>query len=176
MAQEPSPYALLPAPTPISAAQILSRLFSQRVDVSPDTAIVLPAANLGLAYYVDDKKAPAVHAICEAQLICRLGAALTRVHPNVAEEALRGTVPEIMLENHNEVMNVLSRALNRPDGPSVRLERTTFHRQANTLPPEFLALRQDAKLVVSWSMKIAGYGGGRLTLFESARAPIGPEA
>lgn len=166
MDEAPSPYVLQPAPTPLWAAQILSRLFSQRVDVAPDTAIALPCPQVGLAYYVDDHKAPVVHAICEAQMICRLGAALTRVHPNVAEEALRGAVPPIMLENHHEVMNVLSRVLNRPDGPSVRLERTSFHRDPASLPKEFVALRQKAKLLVSWSLKIAGYGGGRMTFFE----------
>ena len=158
------PEALEPAPTPRAAGLLFKRLFSRPVDVALAEAIELPLPHVSVAYYLDSKRKPSVYALSDVQLTCRAGAALTQIPTGVAEEGVRGAPSPVLLENYGEVMNVMARLLTRTEGPLVRLLRTSYHREK--VPPELLALRNKARHVVGWQVKIDGYGGGRLTLFQ----------
>ena len=157
--------ALQPAPTHNAAAALFRRLFTRAVEVTRADPIVLPHPHVCLAYYVDAKRKPCVFAISDLALTCRAAAALTRIPTGVAEEGVRTAASPILLENYAEVMNVMARLLTRAEGPLVRLERTSYHR--DKVPPEFMRLQGLARNVVGWNIKIDGYGGGRLTLFQT---------
>lgn len=157
--------ALDPPPSMQAAASILKRLFTRAVEVGEAEPIELPQPHVCLAFYVDAKRKPCVFAISDLGLTCRAAAALTRIHAAVAEEGVRTTASPILLENYAEVMNIMARLLTRAEGPLVRLERTSYHR--DKVPVEFMNLRRAARHVVGWDVKVDGYGGGRITLFET---------
>ncbi|HJO36044.1 MAG: hypothetical protein SV108_03140 [Pseudomonadota bacterium] len=150
-------------PTTEALHAMLEMLLGEEIAVAPAEPVSLRAPRgTHLAVYVDDDDAAVALALADPALSAYAGAALTRVPPATAGESLEsGELPENLLENLRETMNVLSRLLMNDDTPHLRLaqvapSQATLPAQAALLPR--LVQRAD------FQISIDDYGGGTLTL------------
>lgn len=119
-----------------------------------------------IAEYSTDEGEVGVICLLDARLALRCGAALAMVPVPVVEEALRrGELPEVLLENVKEVVNILGGLFNSARSPHVRL--TTVHRLPAELPASVTALLEAPAFRRDFAVLIEGYGDGRLALLAS---------
>lgn len=133
------------------------------LDFGPD----LPAV---VVDYVDAEGGVAATLMADLSFACRSGSALVMMPKNVAEEAIAaGVVDGDMLDCYREVVNVLTRLLNSPDTPHVKLRRT--YQTGDLLPGEVRTmLRGEGCRRRDYVVSIEEYGEGRLTVLSRAAA------
>lgn len=154
-----------PIPVPIQEAlrDLLGELVSKgcAVDKSEETLLLSPDEPSLVAEYVDADGQVAAVAIADLAFACRSGSALVMMPPSVADEALEdGTIDGDMLDCYREVANVVSRLLNSPDSPHVKLRG--LYRAGELMPGETRTLLRDAERRRDYAVSIEEYGEGRL--------------
>lgn len=92
----------------------------------------------------------------------RGGAALVMVPANVAEQDLVSGQLDSHVEVVGEVVNVLSRLVNSPSTPHLRLGPT--HRWPGELPDRVRSVLERPEFRRDFALTIEGYGDGRLSL------------
>ncbi len=143
---------------------MLQDMLGRDVQVSPaDPWTPTPQRKAAVAVYVNDSvRLSAVIAI-DMPLAASLSASIALIPAKTAEEiAVEGELPDDMVENLNEVLNILGGMFNRKHSPHVRL----FQLHAPGFPPPTdisaalrrLGNRSDLRVSVN------GYGSGLLSI------------
>ncbi len=128
-----------------------------------------------VAVYVGDDGAVMALVICDLPGASKLGAALSMLPVARARECVaRGELPEVLQENHYEVMNICARFFNSPYSPHVRLARVTEVQQG--LGGEVERALGSVSEVLDFSLALEEYGGGRLTMVHIGESRGGTEA
>lgn len=92
------------------------------------------------------------------------GAALVLLPPGAAAQAIKANkLDELLRENFAEVANVASRLFTSGQAPRVKLGTLTW--LPGNLPPEVAAFVRGPGHTQDLDVQIAGYGGGRVSLF-----------
>jgi len=127
-----------------------------RLDLEEDEAAVV-------AEYVTDEGDVGALCIVDGPFATRTGAALSMVPAAVAEESVRrNEVPDHLLENFREIVNILARLLNSPRTAHLRL--SGVHVLPGDLPAGVTLLRDAPEFRRDFAVQIEGYGAGRLSL------------
>lgn len=110
--------------------------------------------------YVDDKDRLIGACITDIPLAATAGAALAMMPAAVAKEAVdAGKLEEGLRDNFYEVVNILSRLLNGPSVPHLRLTELV-----EGVPEDVIALAEKAKGRKHYDVTVVGYTGGKLGL------------
>lgn len=122
-----------------------------------------PRTPLAIAEYLTDDDQLGGVVYCDLPLAASLGAALSLLPPNTANDAIKANqLPPMLQENCYEVMNVAARLFNSPIRPHVRLVRMFWNQQSVPIPlsqaVRLLPARLDVALVVP------GYAQGTISI------------
>lgn len=110
--------------------------------------------------YVDDHDRLIGACISDISLAATAGAALAMMPASVAKEASdAGKLDENLRDNFYEVVNILSRLLNGPSVPHLRLTDLV-----DGVPDDVIALIDKAKGRKNYDVTVVGYAGGRMGL------------
>jgi hypothetical protein len=148
-------------------AGILTDLLGRKVDVGKGKPVVMSprsAAIVGV-YCRDDGS---VGAACAAELgfAAHAGAALAMIPAGIAAESIRAnTLGGDLFENFCEVLNVGASFINLPGAPHLAFR--TAHVSPPPLPDGVAALLAKPATRLDLDIKIAGYGGGCLSILAS---------
>lgn len=124
------------------------------------------AAVAVVATYVNEADKVATVALCNLGFANGVGAALSLVPIPIAREATAaGEVPDNLLENVQEVLNVMARLFNTATAPHVRLQGV--HRGTGDLPASAAALLASPRSRKDFAVDVEGYGPGRVALLAS---------
>jgi hypothetical protein len=154
-----------PVPIQEDIRDLLHELLGRGVAVDKVGPIELDEDEpFAIAEYLTDDDQVAALCILDGPFAVRAGAALVLVPAAVAEESLRkNEVEEQFFEYVQEVLNILSRLLNSPSTPHLRLQ--SVHRLPGaTLPDGVTALRDGPAFRRDFAVTIEGYGDGRFSL------------
>jgi len=154
---------ILPSPTLVG--KLIAGLVGRQVivDKVPPPALDLtkPAT---VAAYVRDSGLIGAVAVCDLSLTAHLGAALALVPARAAREAVdAGDLPDDLVENHREIVNVAARVFNRPNLPHVRLRDVDV--TPSTPPGDVNGLLARFSERLAMEIEIEGYGTGTMWLF-----------
>jgi hypothetical protein len=142
---------------------LLSGLLGRGCAVTKQAKPLAPKAVAIVADYVDDAGAVAALAVADVGFASRVGAALALVPAPVAEDAVKADdVPDNLLENTQEVLNITARMFNGASSPHVRLR--AVRRRDEVLPDEVTSLLERCTARKDYGVTIEGYGDGRLAL------------
>lgn len=155
-------------PTPLPSAKgvrdVLADLLGRDVDVQPGDPVVptlrRPAC---VAAYVDDRTRLSATASLDLALTAYVGAALGLVPAATAQLAVdEGVLPDSLVENVGEVLNIMSSLFNVPDTPHLKLHATTA---PGTQPPaDVVVLTRALGRRLDLSVVVADYGTGGLSV------------
>ncbi len=153
-----------PVPIQEDIRDLLGDLLGRGVAVDKTEALVLEDDQPGLiASYVTAEDAVGALCVCDGPFAILVGAALVMVPANVAKEQLdAGTLDEQHVEFTHEVANILSRLLNTPRTPHLRLE--TLHQVPGDVPEPVTALLGAPEFRRDFVVTIEGYGEGRVSI------------
>ena len=117
-----------------------------------------------IGLWTDDRGRPSALCITELLLAAAMGAALVLAPATALPEVQRTNVmPENLLENYREVLNILTSMMNSPKTPHLRLsEVLTF--PAEQLPNAAFDLMTTPGQRRDYLLRIEGYADGRLAL------------
>jgi hypothetical protein len=152
-------------PSPTLVGKLIAGLVGRPavMDQVPPPALDLTRPNTVAAYVRDSGLIGAV-VVCDLSLTAHLGAALALVPARVSREAVDdGALPEDLVENHREIVNVTARVFNRPNLPHVKLRDVDV--TPATLPHDVngLLTKYDERLAME--IEIEGYGTGTMWMF-----------
>ncbi len=151
-------------PSAPAIASLLTDLLGGRAKVEPGTKLG-PNENGFIGELLGPTGALLGLTFSDRAFAASSGAALAMIPRGVAEDAVRkGVVPPNLLENHYEVVNVLTSALNalHPSAQHVKLAK--IHPTGPTLPAPIRALWLKPPTRVDFVVELTGYGTSRLTL------------
>ncbi|QWC84730.1 hypothetical protein KLP28_14350 [Nocardioidaceae bacterium] len=155
-------------PSPTEVREVLGALVGKPVELQPAAALVPSTRSVcSVGTYADESGRTRAVAVLDRSLTVRLGAALSLLPRQEAEELVaaagRGEpLGEELGENVEEVLNVLATAFNAVPGVHVKLH--AFHVAGTEVPQQTrmgcysLGRREDHEVSVE------GYGTGRLAL------------
>jgi hypothetical protein len=115
-----------------------------------------------VAEYVTDDDLTGALCIMDDRFLVRAGAALVMVPANAAEDDLKRGELDHYVPNVQEVLNVMTRLLNSPTTPHLRL--MTVHRLPGELPEGVIALQEEPQFRRDFAVFIEGYGDSRVSL------------
>jgi hypothetical protein len=121
-----------------------------------------PSDRGAIAEYVTDEGETGALCIMDDRFVVRAGAALVMVPTNAAEDDLKRGELDNYLPNVQEVLNVMTRLLNSPHTPHLRLK--TVHRLPGELPEGVVSLREKPEFRRDFAVFMEGYGDSRFSL------------
>lgn len=151
-----------PLPTADAFGRLVSDLMGKRVKVTKGAAFSGPAVK-GTALYVDAEKRPVYAAVADAPFLAGIGAALAMIPPAAVAEAVRAPkLPENLVENAYEVLNIAASVFNEIEGTSVhvKIESLLFAPIGAPLAAQLGKPAGRLDLVVG----VPGYPDGKLSL------------
>jgi hypothetical protein len=155
--------ATIPLPIQESVRDLLAGLLGRTVAVAKAGELDLDSQPGMVGLYVTGDDTVSVVALGDVGFACRTGAALTMIPAAVANESVTaGEIPENLLENAHEVINVASRLVNSASSPHVRL--TDVHVMPASLPDDVSALIASPGARRDFAVTIDGYGEARFSL------------
>lgn len=155
----------IPLPLQEAVRDLLGDLLSRgcAVDKSEDRLELSPDVPAVVAAYVDTDDVVAGVALADLPFACRSGSALVMMPTTVADEALEAEqIDGDMLDCFKEVANVLSRLMNSPETPHVKLG--AMFRTGELIPGPVRSLLRDATRRRDFAVTIEEYGDGRLSV------------
>ena len=145
-------------PTPESIASLLSMIFGEALDVSKCDTPVLDDRHA--ATFIDDEDHLVGLCICDKQFVAYSGAALSMIPADVAKDMINGNdVPEAMVGNFGEVMNICSKLMMSESSKHLRLGKTL----SPGASADALASLQESAEISAFGVDIPKYGKGTLT-------------
>lgn len=154
-----------PLPTAKAVKDLLEAILGRDVDVTTGAEAVDPAQAPGavVGVYTQDSLALAAVVILDLPLAAYVGAALALIPRGGAEAAVEdGVLPDSLLENTAEILNVTTSLFNVDGAPHHRLYAT--YAPGATLPADV------AQWVLAYiprldlTVEVQGYGPGRLSV------------
>lgn len=150
-------------PIPEEVRDFLGDLLGKPVSVSKASSKIdftEEADGYVTGLYVDDKNHLIGACISDISLAATAGAALAMMPASVAKEAVdAGKLEEGLRDNFYEVVNILSRLLNGPSVPHLRLTELV-----DGVPDDVAQLIEKAKGRKNYDVTVVGYAGGRMGL------------
>lgn len=149
-------------PIPEEVRDFLGDLLGKPVSVSKAAQVDFSVEPEGYVtgLYKDDKDRLIGACITDISLAASTGAALAMMPVAVAKEAVEaGKLDEGLRDNFYEVVNILSRLLNGPSVPHLRLTELV-----DGVPDDVRALVEKSKGRKSYDVTVVGYTGGKLGL------------
>jgi hypothetical protein len=151
--------ALDALPTPEAVARLLRDLFGKAVAPKKGAAMA-PSTKVCAGTYVDDTGKLVGVCVCDLPLSASIGAALALIPPGAAADAVKtGKLPDEMLDNLREVLNILASLFG---GTHVRFRELLPPSAALSAPVAAVLARPVGRLDIE--LTVAGYAGGRLSL------------
>lgn len=157
------------AETPLPAAKDVRELFEgllgRDVQVTTGGGMVDPNEEFGAAVgvYVDNLLRLTALVIFDLDLAARVGAAIGLVPSRGAEEAINaGALPDNLLENASEVLNITASLFNAEGAPHVKLD--VVYAPGEAVPADVAQWILAYVRRTDLDMEIAGYGPGRFSL------------
>jgi len=157
------------ADTPLAAAKdvkdLLNSLVGREVEVYASGKMQEPTVGDGnlIGVYVDNRMALSGLVLLDVPLAAFLGAALGLVPVKLAQQAANhGGLPDNLLENASEVLNVMSALFNAEDAPHVRLQ--TVYEPGHPLPADVARWVPAFVPRCDLEIDVAGYGRGGFSL------------
>ena len=151
-------------PAPMHVRDLLSDLLGREVTVGTGTPVastrVRPAA---IAVFADDRQRTVVVALLDLPLCGAAGGALGLL-PQAGVTAMveDNDLSEVLLENLDEVVNILSVLFNVPGAPHAKLHK--LYAPGDLLPNEVRAYASVLGFRLDLAVAVAGYGSGRLSI------------
>lgn len=156
-------------PTPLPTAKDVRELFvgmlGREVEAKVGTPWVDPAERPGAAVgvYVDPLTRISALVLFDLELTARAGAAIALVPPSGADLAIEEEmVPDALLENTAEILNVMSSLFNADDAPHLVLHAA--YAPLEELPGNVTTWVRTFVRRLDMSLDIHGYGEGRLSV------------
>lgn len=113
--------------------------------------------------FINDDGQSVVLCIADLKFACYVGAALSMIPAAAANESIkRNDLPQNLLENYSEVLNVMSRLVNSSTTPHLRLGKV--HTVPGNLPEAILTVMESPSLRRDFVATISGYGSGNVSL------------
>lgn len=157
--------ARFPVPIQEDIRDLLVDLLGRGAAVDKVKGGSMPEPALVAEFVTDDEE---VGALCtvDVEFTLRCGAALSMVPMTVVEEAMRrGELPDHLVENVQEVVNIMAKLLNSPKTPHLRLR--VVHQLPAEMPEAVLRLLTSPEFRRDFAIAIEGYGNGRMALLAS---------
>ncbi len=153
-----------PVPIQEDIRDLLGDLLDRGVAVDKTAPLQLEDDAAGVvASYVTGEDEVGALCVCDAAFAIYVGAALVMVPANVAKEQCdKGELEEQHLEFTHEVVNILSRLLNTPRTPHLRLE--ALHTVPGDVPAAVGSLLSSPEFRRDFVTTIEGYGEGRVSI------------
>ena len=153
-----------PLPALKDIRDILAMIMGRDCELTLAEESVTPATQPGVVvgvYVSQFLRAEAVIAF-DKHLAATLGAAIALIPAATAQQAVgAGPLPENLLENTSEVLNVMSSLFNVDEAPHLRLE--TVHDSGDgPLPGDVLTRLRSYGPRLDLNVEVQGYGGGLL--------------
>ncbi|MCU1398099.1 MAG: hypothetical protein JWN62_1208 [Acidimicrobiales bacterium] len=149
-------------PIPEEVADFLSDLLGQPISVTKAATVDLADGDVNYitGRYVDDKGRLMCACVADLSLAATAGAALGLIPRGTVTEAVEaGELGETLRDNYREVVNILSKFLNGPTVPHVRLDDLV-----DGLPADATGMLTAATRRKDYDVTVIGYPGGHLTL------------
>ena len=152
-------------PPPKRIRDLFADLLGRDVEISPCLEPVVPSIVRPCAigvYVTDDVKTGAL--VCaDLELAARAGAALSLVPPATADDAITGRyIPQNLLDNFSEVVNVFAGLFNVPNAPHLKLWSVVAPDELP--PPDLVPVLRRLTRRVDVRLAIDGYGLGHLAV------------
>lgn len=157
--------ALTPLADAVEVRSLLESLVGRDVEVLTGASAQDPAKGDGclVGMYVDDIGAVAALVLLDVPLAAYLGGALGLVPVRMAQQAVdHGGLPDGLLENASEVLNVMGSLFNAEGAPHVRLE--TVFEPGHPVPADVARHAQAFGRRCDLDVDVAGYGRGGFSL------------
>lgn len=155
----------IPLPIQEAVRDLLSDLVGTGVAVDKTSPLIFDEEDTKgvISEYIDDDDVLVALCLADGPFACYCGAALSMIPSAVAKESIkRNELPENLLDNYAEVVNIMSRLVNSSTSPHLRLGKVYV--VPGDLP------EAAANAVASPSMRrdfiatISGYGSGKMSL------------
>ncbi|MBK6697854.1 MAG: hypothetical protein IPG50_37555 [Myxococcales bacterium] len=154
--------AALIVPNLASVLKLLGGLLGKPVTAKPATAPLAVAPARAIATYQDAEGHLLAVCVCDVACAAYVGAALSLLAPAVAAEAhKKGKIPESIMENFHEVVNVAASLFNVTGGGHVRLEKILV--TPCDVPAPVASLVAKPKTRLDLDVTVPGYGTGKMS-------------
>ncbi|GIG22654.1 hypothetical protein Cch01nite_33780 [Cellulomonas chitinilytica] len=154
-----------PLATPKDVKDLLHSLVGREVEVYATGKMQDPAVGDGnlVGVYTDNRMALSGIVLLDVPLGAYVGAALGLVPVRLAQQAANhGGLPDNLLENASEVLNVMSALFNADGAPHVRLD--TVYEPGHPLPADVAQWVAAFVPRCDLDVEVAGYGRGGFSL------------
>jgi len=157
--------AVTPLPAAKEVRDMLADLLNRDVEVVTGGDMVDPTVEFGglVGVYVDRRLQLSALVIMDLELAARTGAAIALIPSSGAERAIgAGAMPDNLLENASEILNVLAALFNGEGLPHLKLD--SVYAPGEPLPADV------AKWVLAYvprldlGIDVKGYGPGRFSM------------
>jgi len=152
-------------PLPKEVRDLLTDLMGREITLNPSSPFA-PSPNepATIAVFVDDQLQVSAVIVCDLSFSAFAGAAIGLVPPASAEAAIaEQELNDTLSDNLYEVLNIAASLFNVPDHEHVKLHAVRpAKRGGMDINDRFLALTLGRR--EDWSIDIAGYGHGLLTI------------
>lgn len=158
--------AEIPIPIQESVRDLLRDLLGTGIAVDKTDPLVFDDEEnvMGVvAQYIDDNDVMAAMCVADHKFVCYSGAALSMVPAAAANDSIRrNEMPENLLDNYSEVVNIMSRLLN--SSTSIHLRLGKVHVVPGDLPQEVQDAMSNPSLRRDYVVTMTGYGSGRVSM------------
>lgn len=153
--------ALLKLPNPLEIAQLLADTLGREVEAGDGPPC--DVAGSMSAFYLNEAGTEGIVCICDVPLVNYTGAALALIPVSIAQDgAKRHELPDAMIENFFEILNILGAVLNQVCPEHVRLVDVKY--PGDPLPEPVAALIRGCERRHDLLVDIEDYGKGSMTL------------
>jgi hypothetical protein len=156
-----------PVPNEDEVRQILKMLLGDKLVISRTEKPGPATDDRGLvAVFIDDENVPVTACLGDLHFAAYAGSALTRIPAAGAEDAVKsGEIPETMLGNFHEIMNICSRLFMHGSSPHLRLDRV--YPSAAALPEKVGKLLESVGGRLDLRVDVPGYGTGQVAFLST---------
>ncbi len=154
-------------PTLDAVTNVLSPLLPGTTSVKAGTPVPGgPKAPAMIGIYVTDDGKLHTACVCNYAMISFCGASLAMIPAGIAKDGLNGQVPENILENFQEILNIFAQIINQPGRPHQSFK--TLLKAAETGTPEITELLAKPAARLDVEVTVSNYGVGKMSVLSVA--------
>lgn len=153
-------------PTPKAVRDLFTGIVGRDVDLAVDGEAITPATEPGVLVgeYLSDVYGAKALIAFDLPLAAYLGGALALVPPGGAQLAVdEGFLPDSLLDNAYEVLNIAASLFNVGDAPHLRLD-PVYDTVRGPLPAPIASWLRGYVPRLDAAVSVKGYGSGRLSI------------